>query len=919
MVDNGNLGSPKGRITLDTSGVTQAKTVVVAAAQEMNRAFNSTNPAIQGVANNFRIAQQAARSFADTDLGAIQQGLQGVAQRFTLISAAAGAATAGGIAAAQSVRQLTSTYAALLGSGERAQAVLTEIRDLSEEYKLPFLEAANGAKGFLAVINSSNLSMRDLVLTSQRLRLLNQAEGAEGAAFALKELLANDVTSIVERFNISRTAVNAIKAEANGDQEKILQGLNEYLDRIGVTEAALMAMGQSGANAFSRLRGSLTEAASTAFTPFLETVVLPLAEGMAGFLNTLRESNPLLLQAGSVFTVLTAGVAPLLLVLNQAISAYRTLRLVSATAMGGTLTSLGVGAAAIGGGAILGVGAAQFLADRGIGDQRLRSDSGEDPMAVIGDRIKQLIMIWAEAVTQLARGIAAAKMMLDNAFGILASVFREGGLIIQMAFLQLQQGLLRLLGQDTEAIGEQIKVVRAQIGLERDELRPDSIGLSEDQNTALETAFQNVRQDFLNGVMNFLWPPMEEAAEAGAETITRGGTSLGDALLNAAKSPKWKDILDAIEENARKIKEANDERLIGVGREAEDFARGRMRALADEQKQNDRLQRQQFERERQQIAAIAELQTEASKEEAQLLTKDLQEREREFEEHNRRLLDIQRQGHFAIVDAIADGDGVAAVRAVRNAQEQTRKENEDFALRQKQRNEDLQEQRKSLTDQRDERLRDAVQQLNDMRVQFAEQRAEREADFWERLGREDEDRSIRLQREQEDFDRRRALELADNQRRLVEMQSQFFVEAGLFQSFQSTVSTVFQRIRDDGVRYFTDLYRSMMGLGAYGAPNTPLNGIGMIGGGASVRAIPQAASGAMLLSDGLVYAHNREIILNEAQQRSYLGGGSYQVQVSAPITVIANEPFDYEGMVEDVTDRLTTQVAETIRRVRDAQ
>ena len=68
MTDNTGLGSPRGRILLDTASVTQAKTVVIAAAQDINRAFNSTNPVIQGVANNFRIAQQAARSFADTDL-----------------------------------------------------------------------------------------------------------------------------------------------------------------------------------------------------------------------------------------------------------------------------------------------------------------------------------------------------------------------------------------------------------------------------------------------------------------------------------------------------------------------------------------------------------------------------------------------------------------------------------------------------------------------------------------------------------------------------------------------------------------------------------------------------------------------------------------------------------------------------------
>lgn len=69
-----------------------------------------------------------------------------------------------------------------------------------------------------------------------------------------------------------------------------------------------------------------------------------------------------------------------------------------------------------------------------------------------------------------------------------------------------------------------------------------------------------------------------------------------------------------------------------------------------------------------------------------------------------------------------------------------------------------------------------------------------------------------------------------------------------------------------------------------------------------------------------MYAHNREIILNEEQQRSYFGrGASYQVQVSAPITVVAPEPFSYQDMMEDVIDGVTTQVAEVIRRVRDEQ
>jgi hypothetical protein len=963
-----NLGSPKGKITLDVSSVTQARTIVVAAAADMNRAFNSTDPNIQRVANSLRIAQQAARDFADTDLGAIQQSIQGAAQRLAVFSAVAAAASGAGVAAAQSTRQLTSTYAALLNSSERAQAVLTEIRDLSEEYKLHFLEAANGAKGFLAVVNSSNLSMRDLVLTSQRLRLLNQAEGAEGASFALRELLSGDIVSIVERFNISRSAVNEIKAQANGDQALILQGLNEYLDRIGVTEDALREIGQSGANAFARLRSSLTEAASTAFTPFLENVVLPITEGFATFLDNLRETNPGLLQTASIFTVAAAGVAPLLFALNQAISAYRTLKLVSMNPLGsrvlniaGIIGTTGI-AAEIGNQA--GIWVARQMADRGIGDQRLRSDSGEDPGAVINERIRQVIFIAAAALYEFAITLQKGKFTIENAVNLIGNAIHLFTLRIVDGALQFVGAIGRVIsdlgqrlnladvkqfGDDLQAtvtrlregdpvirqasegaasrpyigadgqmhIDEGIPVLEeyvggtiAQIQALEDALA-NGVALTREQEEALARSRQGfvVEIDAFGESLGLIAPEIEAGAESAAEGVRQGGTSLLEALLSAVRSPAWQELQAAIAENARKIKEANDERLIGVGREAEDFARGRMRAFADERRQNERLERLQLERERQQIAAIEAINTDAARREAELLRQDLQQREQELEAHNQRLLDIQRSGHFAILDAIADGDGVAAIRAVRNVQEQMRKENEDYAERQRQRDRDLRDQRESLADQRDERLRDAVQQLSDMRVQFADQRAEREADFNERLAREDEDRSIRLQREQDDFERRRALEITENDRRIGEMQARFFVETGLWQSFQTTMSTVFQNIRDNGIRYLNDIVAWLSGT----------DGRGMIGGGGRTADLPFAANGARLLTDGLVYAHAGEVILNQPQQREWGRSVSYQVQVSSPITIMTNEPFNYEDLVEDITDHVTDQVAEVIVRLQSEE
>lgn len=69
---------------------------------------------------------------------------------------------------------------------------------------------------FSFIANRTGVDLKELNDVAQLLALVNPFEGFEGAGFALGELFAGDITSIVERFNLSvlRCAISSMRVEA---------------------------------------------------------------------------------------------------------------------------------------------------------------------------------------------------------------------------------------------------------------------------------------------------------------------------------------------------------------------------------------------------------------------------------------------------------------------------------------------------------------------------------------------------------------------------------------------------------------------------------------------------------------------------------------------------------------------------------
>jgi hypothetical protein len=799
-------GVATGRVTIDTSGFTRAREIVVSASRAMAQApqaiVNSTrivasavSSSLSSVANSFRQAEAAAKAFAASDLGTIQRGVSGLSQSFAGVSIAAAAFNTVGITQAQRLQRINGLFVVLSQSEQLAQQRLEQLRQTAERTGQPFLDLAESALAILPAVGRANVDLEQTVSIIQRLAVLDPAQGVEGAAFAVRELLGGTATSLVARFELSRNQINALLAEAGDDPAAIIAGLDALVNNLGLTQEAFDTLSRSGANAFNRLRGAVDEAFATAFTPVLNETIIPLVEEFTRFIQRLNETNPELLQVAATASIVVAALAPLGFALSQIIGAFGALR--AAAAFVGT-GRIGVGLAAFGG-VQLGLAGAQALADSGVRSGDLgRVADGEDPGAILSERLNQIIVIVVDALIEIARQITIGGAFVFNAFENVGASLTVGVSIIQIGFGKIEEAFggvligiadalgglfdttaLRQAGGELTNLGQQRQLEAAQAAL--DASAQIATGF-EQKVSDINDAFEEARRTILGGLVNFLFPE-QRAEEVDQERAAQGIDLQNNALIQALGGlvssleqiqPELASIQREFAAESRRIAAS---RGLQDQRESLDFDRTRGREVFDFRRQQARADQDQLAREREQIARIADIQGEANREQIQQLLDFNRESQRLAEDHERRLIDIQRSTDIAIEDAIAEGNGTAAQRAVRDGEERLNAETEQYSIQRQRREEDFQLQLDSLRAQTSARQQAAIQELELSRQQYAAQRTLQEEEFQLRLAREDEDRAIRLARQAED----RAIEDAARAERLQAQQAEIVAQANLLQ------------------------------------------------------------------------------------------------------------------------------------------
>jgi hypothetical protein len=170
----------------------------------------------------------------------------------TFASTAAGLAGAVGVAAValRSFGEAFAFSAQIDATNRSIAAQLVGVRDYQrtydeaqaygERFKLTQGEIAGVLQASIPIMRASQASTGEIFGALQRLTILNPAENIQGAALALKELQSGDITSIVERFNVSRASANKMKAEIQGGADAV-RVLDTYLQGVNATSATLSA------------------------------------------------------------------------------------------------------------------------------------------------------------------------------------------------------------------------------------------------------------------------------------------------------------------------------------------------------------------------------------------------------------------------------------------------------------------------------------------------------------------------------------------------------------------------------------------------------------------------------------------------------------------------------------------------------
>lgn len=143
---------------------------------------------------------------------------------------------------------LENTRARLLAftkDGSETERLLAMIQEEAAKSPFAFGEMADAVAGLLPAAKVTGAALDELIDLAQILAASNPMEGLAGAAFALREALSGDFTSIIERFNLPRVYINQLKEEGVPALEIVSRALGQMgLDMDAVANLSLTAEGR---------------------------------------------------------------------------------------------------------------------------------------------------------------------------------------------------------------------------------------------------------------------------------------------------------------------------------------------------------------------------------------------------------------------------------------------------------------------------------------------------------------------------------------------------------------------------------------------------------------------------------------------------------------------------------------------------
>jgi hypothetical protein len=260
-------------------------------AREASNATAAQDRAARSALNLATAQQRAANAAKNRGLGpALPRTFAGIT------SAGAGqlAGVAGGLFGLQAIigagsealalRETQNGLQAVAGSTAKYANILKIARQQQELFGGTLRENINGLTGLAITSNQSGASLQTLVDLSQRLAVLDPAQGAAGARIALSEALSGDPTSLAKRYEIPRAALAKLRDETISASDK-LAIIDQYLNKVGISSAAVAGRIDQDALAFRTAKADI-EAASISLANYLTKVAAIPARGVSSLLQT---------------------------------------------------------------------------------------------------------------------------------------------------------------------------------------------------------------------------------------------------------------------------------------------------------------------------------------------------------------------------------------------------------------------------------------------------------------------------------------------------------------------------------------------------------------------------------------------------------------------------------------------------------
>jgi hypothetical protein len=258
-----------------------------------NIAFNlDTSQATRAVQEFQRIAQGALRGIVagsgasgglilGAGVGAGAIAALGTAVAFQQLTQAFVGAVAGGVRLNATMEQSKATFTTLTGSVELSGVALSKLRQYADITPFNDEEVIRSGQVFISVTGGSIAQMEKLVALSGRLAATNMnpelGGGMEGATTAIREALAGQFESIVNRFNVSRAVIAQARAEGLSGMALI----ERLLQSVGASEERVAALGQTFNGRLSTFVAGINRLKEALTGPIFDVLGKGLAEANA--------------------------------------------------------------------------------------------------------------------------------------------------------------------------------------------------------------------------------------------------------------------------------------------------------------------------------------------------------------------------------------------------------------------------------------------------------------------------------------------------------------------------------------------------------------------------------------------------------------------------------------------------------------